>query len=60
MYAESKIAMETGGLDLVETTIDRWGSYNANGLLQPWDETLLDLSAYLPGLADGAAGTCRA
>lgn len=56
MYAESRIAMETGGLDLVETTIDRWGSYSANGLLQPWDETKLDLSAYLPGLADGAAG----
>jgi spermidine/putrescine transport system substrate-binding protein len=56
MYAESRIAMETGALDLVETTIDRWGSYNANGLLQPWDETQLDLAAYLPGLADGAAG----
>jgi spermidine/putrescine transport system substrate-binding protein len=56
MYAESKVAMETGGLDLAETTIDRWGSYNANGLLRPWDEAQLDLSAYLPGLADGAAG----
>jgi spermidine/putrescine transport system substrate-binding protein len=56
MYAESKVAIETGGVDLIETTIDRWGSYNANGLLQPWDEAQLDLSAYLPGLADGAAG----
>jgi len=56
MYAESKIAMETHGLDMVETTIDRWGSYNANGLLQPWDESKMDLAAYLPGLADGSAG----
>ena len=56
MYAESKIALETGGVDMIETTIDRWGSYNANGLLQPWDESKLDLNAYLPGLADGAAG----
>lgn len=56
MYAESKIALETGAVDLIETTIDRWGSYNANGLLQAWDETQLDLGAYLPGLADGAAG----
>lgn len=56
MYAESKIAMETGGIDMIETTIDRWGSYNANGLLQAWDEAKLDLSAYLPGLADGEAG----
>ncbi|WP_225029727.1 extracellular solute-binding protein [Xinfangfangia pollutisoli] len=56
MYAESKIAMETGGIDMIETTIDRWGSYNANGLLQAWDESKLDLAAYLPGLADGEAG----
>jgi spermidine/putrescine transport system substrate-binding protein len=56
MYAESKIAIETGGVDMIETTIDRWGSYNANGLLQAWDESKLDLAAYLPGLADGAAG----
>jgi spermidine/putrescine transport system substrate-binding protein len=56
MYAESKIALETGDIDLIETTIDRWGSYNANGLLQAWDESKLDLAAYLPGLADGEAG----
>lgn len=56
MYAEAKIALETGGIDVVETTIDRWGSYNANGLLQAWDETKMAMDAYLPGLADGAAG----
>ncbi|AWD20741.1 hypothetical protein B6K69_02930 [Fuscovulum blasticum] len=56
MYAEAKIAQETGALDLIETTIDRWGSYNANGLLQAWDESKVALDAYLPGLADGAAG----
>ena len=56
MYAETKISMETGGIDLIETTIDRWGSYNANGLLQPWDESKADLNAYLPGMLDGEAG----
>ena len=56
MYAEAKISMETGGIDLIETTIDRWGSYNANGLLQPWDDTKADLNAYLPGMLDGEAG----
>lgn len=56
MYAETKISMETGGIDLIETTIDRWGSYNSNGLLQPWDETKADLNAYLPGMLDGEAG----
>ncbi len=56
MYAESKIAQDTGSVDLIETTIDRWGSYNANGLIQPWDEAKMTLGAYLPGLADGEAG----
>ncbi|MBE2277847.1 MAG: extracellular solute-binding protein [Rhodobacteraceae bacterium] len=56
MYAESKVAQDSGIYDMVETTIDRWGSYNANGLIQPWDEAKMSLASYLPGLADGEAG----
>lgn len=56
MFAEGKVALETGGVDVLEPTIDRWGGWNSNGLLQPFDESKLAMDNYLPGLADGAAG----
>ena len=57
MFAQAKVALEAGGIDMIEPTIDRWGGWNTNGLLAPWDESKLVMSNYLPGLADGAAGT---
>jgi spermidine/putrescine transport system substrate-binding protein len=56
MFAAGKVAVEAGGIDVIEPTIDRWGGWNSNGLLQPWDPTKLALDNYLPGLADGSAG----
>jgi spermidine/putrescine transport system substrate-binding protein len=56
MFAAGKVALEAGGIDLIEPTIDRWGGWNSNGLLAPFDEAKLALDNYLPGLADGAAG----
>ena len=56
MFAAAKVALEAGGIDMIEPTIDRWGGWNTNGLLQAWDESKLALANYLPGLADGAAG----
>jgi spermidine/putrescine transport system substrate-binding protein len=56
MFAEAKVALEAGGIDLIEPTIDRWGGWNSNGLLQPFDESKLAMDNYLPGLADGSAG----
>jgi spermidine/putrescine transport system substrate-binding protein len=56
MFAQAKVAVEAGGIDIIEPTIDRWGGWNANGLLQPFDESKLAMSNYLPGLADGSAG----
>ncbi len=56
MFAQAKLALETGGLDVVEPTVDRVGGWASNGLIQPWDLSKLDLDAYLPGLADGAMG----
>lgn len=56
MFAEGKVALETGGIDLIEPTIDRWGGWNSNGLLQSFDEAKLAMDNYLPGLADGSAG----
>ena len=56
MFAEAKVALEAGGIDVIEPTIDRWGGWNSNGLLAPFDESKLAMDNYLPGLADGAAG----
>jgi spermidine/putrescine transport system substrate-binding protein len=56
MFAEGKVALETGGVDMLEPTIDRWGGWNSNGLLGAWDPAKLALDNYLPGLADGSAG----
>ncbi|MBN8632825.1 MAG: extracellular solute-binding protein [Rhodobacterales bacterium] len=56
MYAEGKVALESGGIDVMEPTIDRVGAWDSNGLLGAWDESKLAMDNYLPGLADGAAG----
>lgn len=56
MFAAAKVAAESGGIDIIEPTIDRWGGWNSNGLLAPFDESKLALDNYLPGLADGSAG----
>ncbi len=56
IFAASKIAMEAGGVDMIEPTIDTVGQYATNGMVAPWDEAKLSLSSYLPGLADGSAG----
>jgi spermidine/putrescine transport system substrate-binding protein len=56
MFAEAKVALEAGGIDLIEPTIDRWGGWNSNGILAPFDESKLAMDNYLPGLADGSAG----
>ena len=57
MFAQAKVAVEAGGIDMIEPTIDRWGGWNSNGLLGAWDPAKLAMDNYLPGLADGNAGT---
>jgi spermidine/putrescine transport system substrate-binding protein len=56
MFAEGKVALDAGGIDLIEPTIDRVGAWDSNGLLGAFDESKLAMGNYLPGLADGAAG----
>ena len=56
MFAQAKVAVEAGGIDMIEPTIDRWGGWNSNGLLAAWDPAKLAMDNYLPGLADGSAG----
>jgi spermidine/putrescine transport system substrate-binding protein len=55
-FAQAKVALQSGGIDVIEPTIDRVGAWNSNGLLGAWDEKKLAMDNYLPGLADGAAG----
>lgn len=55
MFAAAKVAAEAGGIDMTEPTIDRWGGWNAQGLVGAWDESKLAMDNYLPGVADGAA-----
>ena len=56
MLAQAKVALEAGGIDMIEPTIDSVGAWYTNGLLGNWDESKLAMANYLPGLADGAAG----
>ena len=56
MLAGAKIAIEAGGIDMIEPTIDTIAAWHSNGLLAAWDESKLAMGNYLPGLADGAAG----
>ena len=56
MFAQGKVALEAGGIDMIEPTIDRVGAWDTNGLLGAWDESKLAMDNYLPGLADGNAG----
>ncbi|MCA3440428.1 MAG: extracellular solute-binding protein [Rhodobacter sp.] len=56
MFAQAKLALQTGGTDVVEPTVDRVGGWASNGLIQPWDMTKLNIDNYLPGLADGKMG----
>src|ERR1700712_3389122 len=41
MFAQAKVALQSGGIDMIEPTIDRWGGWNSNGLLQSWDPAKL-------------------
>jgi spermidine/putrescine transport system substrate-binding protein len=56
MFAQAKLALQTGAIDVVEPTVERTSAWVSNGLVQPWDTAKLSMESYLPGMADGAAG----
>jgi spermidine/putrescine transport system substrate-binding protein len=56
IFAQAKLALQTGAFDVVEPTVDRVKSYVENDIVQPWDEAKANLDGYLPGMADGLAG----
>ena len=55
MFAEGKVALDAGGIDVIEPTIDRVAAWNSNGLITNWDDSKLAVGNYLPGLIDGNA-----
>jgi spermidine/putrescine transport system substrate-binding protein len=56
MFAQAKLSLQTGAIDVCEPTVDRIGGWASNGLVQGWDTGKLSLDNYLPGLADGPMG----
>jgi spermidine/putrescine transport system substrate-binding protein len=59
MFAQCKLALQTGAVDVVEPTLDRVPLWVSNGVIAPWDVNKLTLSNYLdgvPGSKPGDAG----
>ena len=57
MLAQSKLALQSGGIDFCEPVVQLLQSYIENGLVQPWDERHIDLGGYEPSLVNGATGS---
>jgi spermidine/putrescine transport system substrate-binding protein len=55
-FAQAKLSLQTGAIDVVEPTLDRASSWYTNGLIQGWDTSKLAMDNYVTGLADGTAG----
>lgn len=56
IFAQAKLAIQTGAFDAIEPTVDRVKAYVENDLVQPYDAAKIKLDGYLPGMADGLAG----
>lgn len=56
MFAQCKLALQTGGVDAVEPTVDRVPAWVQNGIVQPWDESKIHLDGYEQAFVTGAAG----
>jgi len=56
MFAQCKLALQTGAVDLVEPTLDRLPGWVENGIIAPWTPDKLALSNYLDGVPGGKPG----
>lgn len=56
MFAQAKLALQTGATDICEPTLDRVAGWASNGIVQGWDTNKLAMDNYVTGLADGGAG----
>ena len=56
MFAQCKLSLQTGAVDVVEPTLDRVASWVSNGLVQGWDPNKLSLDSYEASFVTGASG----
>jgi len=56
MFAQCKLSLQTGAVDVVEPTLDRVPAWVSNGLVQGWDPNKLALDNYEAAFVTGASG----
>jgi spermidine/putrescine transport system substrate-binding protein len=56
MFAEAKLSLQTGAIDIIEPTLDRLPAWVENGLIQGFNVDKLALGNYLKGVPGGTAG----
>jgi spermidine/putrescine transport system substrate-binding protein len=56
MFAQCKISLQTGAVDVVEPTLDRVPLWVSQGVVQGWDASKLKLDNYEDAFVSGAAG----
>jgi spermidine/putrescine transport system substrate-binding protein len=56
MFAQCKLALQTGGVDAVEPTVERTSAWVSNGIIQPWEMSKIHLDGYDTAFVTGAAG----
>jgi len=56
MFAQCKLALQTGAVDCVEPTIDRLPGWADNGIIGPWDMSKLAPDNYIQSTLGGASG----
>jgi spermidine/putrescine transport system substrate-binding protein len=56
MFAQCKLALQTGAVDCVEPTVDRVESWVSNGIIQPWDTSKVNMDGYDQAFVTGTAG----
>ncbi|HEY2891333.1 MAG TPA: hypothetical protein VGJ31_11930 [Dongiaceae bacterium] len=56
MFAQCKLSLQTGAVDVVEPTLDRVESWVSNGMVQGWDPNKLAMDNYETAFVTGASG----
>jgi spermidine/putrescine transport system substrate-binding protein len=56
MFAQCKLSLQTGAVDVVEPTLDHVPQWVSQGLVQGWDPNKLALDNYDPAFVTGASG----
>ena len=57
IFAQSKLALQTGAVDCMEPTVDLVQQYLENDVIQAWDMTKISIDNYEPSLVSGEIGS---